>query len=179
VYDLRAGKALQGGSSVKVYLVRHAQADSDVPEGLDDGARPLTGKGRHAAEKHFRSLTKRMHGADLVLMSPLVRAVQTAQILALVQELDVPLRVHKALLPDMPVGSQERLLKDHGEDDLVLVGHNPSIPAMAAHLLSLAQFPRSVPTGSVIALEIDTLDEPARLLFFAAPGEEVLEELKP
>jgi phosphohistidine phosphatase len=112
-------------------------------------------------------------------MSPLVRAVQTAQILALVQDLDVPLRVHKALLPDMPVGSQERLLKEHGEDDLVLVGHNPSIPAMAAHLMSLAQFPRSVPTGSVIALGIDSLDEPARLLFFAAPGEEVLEELKP
>jgi phosphohistidine phosphatase len=156
---------------VKVYLVRHAQADSDVPEGLDDGARPLTGKGRHAAEKHFRSLTKRMHGVDLVLMSPLVRAVQTAQILSLVQELDVPLRVHRALLPDMPVGSQERLLKEHG--------HNPSIPAMAAHLMSLAQFPRSVPTGSVIALEIDAPDEPARLVFFAAPGEEVLEELKP
>ena len=164
---------------MKVYLVRHAQADSDVPEGLDDGARPLTGKGRHAAAKHFRSLSKRMHGVDLVLMSPLVRAVQTAQILALVQELDVPLRVHRALLPDMPVGSQERLLKEHGEDDLVLVGHNPSIPAMAAHLMKLAQFPRSVPTGTVIALELEERGEPARLVFFAAPGEDVLEELKP
>jgi phosphohistidine phosphatase len=112
-------------------------------------------------------------------MSPLVRAVQTAQILALVQELDVPVRAHRALLPDMPVGSQERLLKEHRDDDLVLVGHNPSIPAMAAHLMALAQFPRSVPTGSVIALELDAPDEPARLLFFAAPGEEVQEELKP
>jgi len=50
---------------------------------------------------------------------------------------------------------------------------------MAAHLMALAQFPRSVPTGSVIALEIDSPEEPARLLFFAAPGEDVLEELKP
>ncbi|HEY1904904.1 MAG TPA: histidine phosphatase family protein, partial [Myxococcaceae bacterium] len=133
---------------MKVFLVRHAQADSDVPEGLDDGARPLTGKGRHAAEKHFQSLQKRMHGVDLILMSPLVRAVQTAQILALVQDLDVPLRVHRSLLPDLPVGSQERLLKEHRDDDLVLVGHNPSIPAMTAHLMALAQFPRSVPTGS-------------------------------
>src|SRR5215472_15250029 len=83
----RLGRRRVRGSFVKVYLVRHAQADSDVPEGLDDGARPLTGKGRHAAEKHFRSLTKRMHGLDIVLMSPLVRAVQTAQILTLVQDL--------------------------------------------------------------------------------------------
>src|SRR4030095_1146593 len=144
-----AGEALV----VKVSLVRHAQTDSDVPEGLDDGARPLTGKGRHAAEKHFRSLQKRMHGVDLVLMSPLVRAVATAQFPALVQDLDVPVRPHRALLPDMPVGSQERLLKEHRDDDLVLVGHNPSIPAMAAHLMALAQFPRSVPTGSALPPE--------------------------
>jgi len=163
---------------VKVYLVRHAQADSDVPEGLDDGARPLTGKGRHAAEKHFRSLHKRMHGVGLVLMSPLVRAVQTAQILALVQELDVPIRVHRSLLPDMPVGSGERLLKEHADEDLVLVGHNPSIPAMAAHLMKLGQFPRSVPTGTVIALELEKHDAEASLVFFAAPGEDVLDELK-
>ena len=164
---------------MKVYLVRHAQADSDVPEGLDDGARPLTGKGRHAAEKHFRALQKRMHRVDLVLMSPLVRAVQTAQILALVQELDVPLRVHRSLLPDMPTGSQERLLEDHRDEHLVLVGHNPSIPALAAHMMQLAQFPRSVPTGSVIALDVEEPRKAARLVFFAAPGEDVLEELRP
>lgn len=164
---------------MKVYLVRHAQADSDVPEGLDDAARPLTGKGRHAAEKHFKALDKRMDGVGLVLMSPLVRAVQTAQILALVQDLDVPVRVHRSLLPDMPVGSQERLLDAHRDEDLVLVGHNPSIPAMAAHLMKLAQFPRSVPTGTVIALELEKHHAPARLIFFAAPGEDVLEELAP
>jgi phosphohistidine phosphatase SixA len=48
---------------VKVYLVRHAQADSDVRKPRRR-SRPLTGKGRHAAEKHFRSLQKRMHGVD-------------------------------------------------------------------------------------------------------------------
>jgi len=163
---------------VKVYLVRHAQADSEVPEGLDDGARPLTGKGRRAAEKHFRALRHRMDGVDLVFMSPLVRAVQTAQILTLAQDLDVPIRVHRSLLPDMPTGSQEGLLKDHRDEDVVMVGHNPSIPAIAAHLMALAQFPRSVPPGSVIALALEK-GAPARLLFFAVPGEEVLEELGP
>ena len=163
---------------MKVYLVRHAQADSEVPEGLDYGARPLTGKGRRAAEKHFRALRQRMDGVDLVFMSPLVRAVQTAQILTLVQELEVPVRVHRSLLPDMPTGSQEGLLEDHRDEDLVMVGHNPSIPAIAAHLMALAQFPRSVPPGTVIALTLEK-GAPARLRFFAAPGEEVLEELGP
>lgn len=164
---------------MKVYLVRHAQADSEVPEGLDDGARALTGKGRHAAEKLFHALHKRMHGVDLVLTSPLVRAVQTAQILSLVQDLDVPLKVHRSLLPEMPTGSVDSLLKHHRDENLALVGHNPSIPAMAAHLLRLSQFPRSVPPGTVIGLELEKHSEPAQLLFFAAPGEDVLEELKP
>ena len=130
---------------MKVYLVRHAQADSEVPEGLDDGARPLTGKGRRAAEKHFRALRQRMDGVDLVFMSPLVRAVQTAQILTLVQELEVPVRVHRSLLPDMPTGSQEGLLEDHRDEDLVMVGHNPSIPPSPPTSWPWPSFPARCP----------------------------------
>ena len=136
---------------MKVYLVRHAQADSEVPEGLDDGARPLTGKGRRAAEKHFRALRHRMDGVDLVFMSPLVRAVQTAQILTLAQELDVPVRVHRSLLPDMPTGSQEGLLKEHKDEDLVLVGHNPGIEDLAS-LLAGESVPMPTSALTVITL---------------------------
>jgi len=162
-----------------VFLVRHAHADSEVPEGLDDEARALTHKARAEVYDHFASLAKRMRGVDLVLTSPLVRTVQTAQILVIAQQLDVPLRAHRSLLPDMPVGSQEALLASHLDQTLVLVGHNPSMPAMTAHLLHLAQFPRSMKPGTVTGLELDALDAPARLLFFAAPGHQVLEELGP
>jgi phosphohistidine phosphatase len=79
----------------------------------------------------------------------------------------------------MPVGSQEALLTSHLDQTLVLVGHNPSMPAMAAHLLRLAQFPRSMSPGTVIGLELDGVDSAARLLFFAAPGESVMEDLDP
>jgi phosphohistidine phosphatase len=164
---------------LKLFLVRHAQADSDVPEGLDDDARVLSAKARSGAFEHFRALKPRMAGVNLVLTSPLVRTVQTAQILAIAQGFDGHLRAHRSLLPDMPVGSQEALLSGHLGETLVLIGHNPSMPAMAAHLLRLAQFPRPVTPGTVVGLELDSLDAPARLLFFAAPGEHVLEELQP
>lgn len=164
---------------MKLFLVRHGHADSEVPEGLDDAARALTTKARAALHDHFVGLAPRMRGVDLVLTSPLVRTVQTAQILAIAQRLDVPLRAHRSLLPDMPVGSQEALLTSHFEQTLVLVGHNPSMPAMTAHLLRLSQFPRSMVPGTVIGLELDALDAAARLLFFAAPGEPVREDLEP
>jgi phosphohistidine phosphatase len=164
---------------VKVFLVRHAHADSEVPDGLDDAARALTHKARAVVQDHFADLADRMRGVDLVLTSPLVRTVQTAQILAVALQLDVPLRAHRSLLPDMPVGSQEALLSDHLSNTLVLVGHNPSIPAMAAHLLRLSQFPRAVTPGTVVALELESLETPARLVFFAPPGEPVVEVLEP
>jgi phosphohistidine phosphatase len=163
---------------LKVFLVRHAHADSDVPDGLDDAARALTHKARHAVFEHFAGLRSRMKGVDRVLTSPLVRTVQTAQILAIAQGLEVPLKAHRSLLPDMPVGSQEKLLSAHLDETLVLVGHNPSMPAMAAHLMRLAQFPRKVSPGTVVGLELDSLEDPASLLFFAAPGEPVVEDLE-
>ena len=162
---------------MKLFLVRHAHADSEVPEGLDDAARALTHKARALIFDHFAGLKPRMRGVDLVLTSPLVRTVQTAQILVIAQQLDVPLHAHRSLLPDMPVGSQEALLASHLDQTLVLVGHNPSMPAMAAHLLRLSQFPRSMTPGTVLGMKLEAIDKPARLLFFAPPGEAVVEDL--
>ncbi len=157
---------------MKLYLVRHADADADIPEGLDDGARALTAKAREKVHAHFGALRPHMQGVALILTSPLVRTVQTAQILALAQALDVPLRADRCLLPDMPVGSLDGVLALHPDEDLVLVGHNPSMPAMAAHLLAMQAFPRAVSPGTVIGLE-RTADEGgrARFLFFAPPGQ--------
>jgi phosphohistidine phosphatase len=163
---------------LKVFLVRHGHADSDIPDGLDDAARALTHKAREAVFEHFAGLRQRMRGVDRVLTSPLVRTVQTAQILAIAQGLEVPLKAHRSLLPEMPVGSQEKLLSAHLDETLVLVGHNPSIPAMAAHLMRLASLPRKVSPGTVVGLELDSLEEPAQLLFFAPPGEAVVEDLE-
>jgi phosphohistidine phosphatase len=158
---------------VKVFLVRHADADAEIPAGLDDAARSLTAKARGMAYAHFAALRERMDGVGLVLTSPLVRTVQTAQILALAQGLEIPLRADRSLLPDMPVGSLDVVLAEHTHTDLVLVGHNPSMPAMAAHLLAMQAFPRAVPPGTVIGLERPDGDTRARLLFFAPPGQAV------
>ena len=45
---------------MKVFLVRHADADADIPEGLGDEARTLTTKSRAAIVAHFHSLKDRL-----------------------------------------------------------------------------------------------------------------------
>ena len=165
---------------MRIWLVRHGDADAEIPEGLGDESRPLTTKARHAVEAHFQALAQRIAGPSVIFTSPLVRAVQTAQILAMVLHHEGPVRVHRGLLPDMPVGALEGLLREHLGEPLVLVGHQPSMGAMASHLLGFQSFPRPVSPGTVIGLE--SLDEgtgPARLSFYAAPGQPVLDTIEP
>jgi phosphohistidine phosphatase len=159
--------------ALKVFLVRHADADADIPEGLGDDARALTAKARHSIAAHFNGLKARITMPSLMLTSPLVRAVQTAQILSAALEYEGPLRAHRSLLPDMPVGAIDSVLNEPTLETLVLVGHNPSMSAMAAHLLGMQNFPKPVTPGTVIALE--RAEGGTKLLFYAPPGQLVLE----
>lgn len=169
---------------MRVFLLRHGDADAEQPEGLGDEGRALTSKARLALVAQLEALSERMKGVSLILTSPLVRTVQTAQILSFVLRYEGPLRAHRSLLPDMPVGMLESELNLHLGDDVAIVGHQPSMGALAAHLLKLPTFPKPVPPGTVIGLErqldrIGATETESRtsLLFYAAPGQPVLEQL--
>ena len=66
-----------------------------------------------------------------------------------------------------------------GAENLVLVGHQPSMGAMAAHLLGIQTFPKQVNPGTVIGIERPDGDPSslAKLLFFAAPQQPIVEAL--
>lgn len=164
---------------MRIYLVRHGDADAEIPEGLGDEARALTAKARLATLAHFVALGERMEKVDLILTSPLVRTVQTAQLLSFAQKHEGPLKVHRSLLPDMPVGAMDAVLADHAGENIVLVGHQPSMGAMAAHLLGLQAMPRQVNPGTVIGIEKPDGDPAAaaKLLFFAAPAQPIIDTI--
>jgi phosphohistidine phosphatase len=167
---------------VKVFLVRHADADAEIPEGLGDEARTLTTKSRASVRQHFGGLKERLGTPSIVLTSPLTRCVQTAQILIQAIGYEGPMRSHRALLPDGPVGAIESLLREHPEDALILVGHQPSMGSIAAHLLGLVPFPKPFAPGTVLGLDLTAPTAPegpfgAQLLFYAPPGQALLESL--
>lgn len=174
---------------MKIYLVRHADADAELPEGLGDDARALTSKARGAILRHFLDLAPRVGKVGAIFTSPLVRTVQTSQLFSLAIRHEGPLKAHRSLLPDMPVGSVDALISHHVGEDLVLVGHQPSMGALAAHLLGMQHsFPRPVNPGTVIALDRPDEIAPrgghdtpapivATLRFYAAPGQTLVESL--
>ncbi|MBL9039100.1 MAG: histidine phosphatase family protein [Archangium sp.] len=163
---------------MKVFLIRHGDAEADAPEGLDDDSRALTARARHALPGHFAALASHFGAIDLIFTSPLVRAVQTSTLLSHALSYEGPLRAQKNLFPDGPVGAIEALLAQHAGKTVVLVGHQPSMGATAAHFLGYAAFPKPVAPGTVIGIERpDDAPTPAKLLCYAAPGQPILSTL--
>jgi phosphohistidine phosphatase len=166
---------------MKVYLIRHGDADVETPKGLGDGGRALTTKGRLLLASHFSALAPRMAGVELILFSPLVRCAQTAQLLSMTMGYEGTLRAHKALLPDMPVGAIEALLAECAAKAVVLVGHQPAMGALASYLLRQEHFPKPFVPGTVVGIEFVPSEQPLHgsLLFCAQPGHSSVDKLFP
>jgi phosphohistidine phosphatase len=77
---------------------------------------------------------------DLILTSPLLRAVQTADILAESLKYNGPLLVVNTLEPGFCLKSLKLLLVQYQNvKELVIVGHEPDLGSVAGALLGLSQ----------------------------------------
>ena len=127
---------------MRVLLLRHGQAIDGSSE-LPDADRYLTAKGRRVSRDVARLLAEHDVKPTRIITSPLVRAVQTAEIIAESHAFEGAIVVWRPLVPDgTSVLRALRPLDDATEHDTVaLVGHEPLMRSMAAHLLGLSLFP--------------------------------------
>ena len=113
---------------MKLYLVRHGLAEERSPLVADE-ERPLTGKGKRRTREAFRGLA-RIARPERILSSPLVRAVETAEILARALGHD-GFREEGSLAPGGdPHALLARLAREGGES-VALVGHEPDLSELA------------------------------------------------
>jgi phosphohistidine phosphatase len=141
---------------MRVLLLRHAEA-VDMRSAPSDHDRWLTDTGRQTATKVGKALARLDLQYSCIYTSPLVRAVQTAEILAATHlAFRGPLEVQTALSSE--VGSTAQALEplEHAADDdlLVMVTHMPKIGVLAGHLCQLPTFP-SFQTSSACLLSIE------------------------
>lgn len=126
---------------MEIYIVRHAEA-LERREGLAEEMRHLTCRGRKQAEKQAKRLKKAGVKPDLIMTSPLIRAVQTAEFLAARIGKDAVVAAHGSLSPDSEVETLMKMLRHSGKlHSIMLVGHEPLISRFAASVLGLEQVP--------------------------------------
>jgi phosphohistidine phosphatase len=137
-----------------LYIVRHGIAVEPGTPGIADDDRPLTSQG----EKRLRQIALGLHRLDLkidrVLYSPLPRARATAEIVARILGLEKSLETSDLLLPGTDIVSIESMLAARTEQNLMIVGHNPSLSQLLSLLvLGNAETPIcDLKKGSVAAL---------------------------
>lgn len=124
----------------QLYLVRHAIAVKHGTEGIVEEERPLTAEGRERMRQGVQGMKRIKVEPEVILSSPLVRAVQTAEILQNIlsdkkDEL-IPVEIEKTLLPGADLDDFLKKLKGRVEARVMLVGHEPSMSSWVQSLLS-------------------------------------------
>jgi phosphohistidine phosphatase len=136
---------------VFLYLVRHARSVGNMGD-LGDEGRYLSAEGRSEAIQTGSALGARGVTPDLVLASPLVRAVQTAELLASALSFGGEVRSSLAMAPGV---GPEVLLREIPSNSVqvLAVGHMPDMRVRTAYFLgrSLREVP-SFTTSMVVCL---------------------------
>jgi phosphohistidine phosphatase len=109
----------------RLYFLRHGLADRSAWSG-SDFERPLTAEGKQRLTQGARTLARLNLGVDLILTSPLIRARQTADIVASTLNLTRCLQVEERLAFGCAGQGLVKILQDHpAAHRPLLVGHEP------------------------------------------------------
>lgn len=138
-----------------LYFLRHGKAGSPRPN--DDDERALTDDGRaalHAAAPLWRRLNLR---PDVVISSPLPRALQSAEILC--EAVGGQPTVDDQLRPGATWGNLARAMAQHSDARRVLfVGHEPDLSSAIVELTGAASV--RMRTGGLACVEFYGVPEP-------------------
>ena len=142
--------------AIELLVLRHAHAGDSLAWEGDDDLRPLTEKGRRQAERVGRLLAAAAFVPDVVLASPLVRARQTAEIVAELLGVPVHLEARLGEMVDLP--ALERILEDAGSPGRpVIVGHDPDFSELVSELVGA---PVPMRKGALARIDVDLPLEP-------------------
>jgi phosphohistidine phosphatase len=142
-----------------IYLVRHAIA-APAAAGTSDGDRALTPEGERKMRGVAAGLKRLGIAPDVVLSSPLRRAVETAAVVAQVLGLEAPVEVYLPLAPGHEAIEVLKGLRPHrAAHELMLVGHEPDMGLLASQLLtgSPTRAPLPFKKGAVAAIRVDAI----------------------
>jgi phosphohistidine phosphatase len=140
---------------MQVYLLRHGIAEENRI-GKSDADRELTVEGRRRLRETLGTVAQAEVKPAVILASPLIRAVQTAEIAAAVLHYKDKILRTKALLPNGRVEAVWDEIRVHRDvRELMLVGHDPLFTQLAGYLLSVPELQIDFKKGAVLRVDFD------------------------
>ena len=137
---------------MQLYVFRHAWAEPLSPDYPDEEARPLTTDGQERFERFVERLAAAGVTPQRIGHSPLVRARQTAEILARSHGRHAALEALEGLVPDADLAALVEWTAGVPATDTAWVGHAPDVGQLVAELTGSAR-PLDFGVGAVASIE--------------------------
>ncbi len=138
---------------MQIYLLRHGIAEENAPSGRD-ADRALTEEGRQKL-RNVLAMAKRDVDPAVILTSPYLRAVQTAEIAVEALGHGKELLHTESLIPTSdPEAAWEEVRLHRDAAQLLLVGHEPLMGRIASFLLNAPTLLIDVKKASVIRIDV-------------------------
>ncbi|HEY6463640.1 MAG TPA: phosphohistidine phosphatase SixA [Polyangiaceae bacterium] len=164
---------------MKLYVMRHGPAEDHSESGVD-ADRALTVAGRERVRAVAEALAEAGEAPLTILTSPLVRAVQTAEIVAMVTGLGKrggSVEVRRAIAPGGDAARLVHALASEERKRVMVVGHEPDLSGLVASLVG--HFGRGFDKAMVVGVHVPNQGGDPTLRFVLDPKTRKLETAGP
>jgi phosphohistidine phosphatase len=155
-----------------VFVLRHGEAGNRQKLMVADTKRTLTEAGRKEVEEIAKRLSRLKLKPDRIITSPLVRARETAEIVAKVQASDKPEEWDEL----KPEGDRQqfysKLSKLKSDSSAMIVGHEPYLSTMICEVIGAPGGRLVLKKGGLARVRIDSLSPrvAGELRWLLSPG---------
>lgn len=157
----------------KLYIVRHTQKEELLVE-QDDYDRELSSEGVIEAKRMAEFFASKNQSVDLIVASPAARTKKTAEIFAEALKYNKTVMLNEVLYMAFVNELLETITYTFDTvDSMLLVGHNPSLTALA---ITLVGFKEKFQMGAIMEIDfdcdswIDICKENAKLICYDFPN---------
>jgi len=141
-----------------IYILRHAIAAPRGVKPFPNDDRPLTEEGIEKMLKGSKGINRVIDNLDIILTSPLLRAAETAKIVAKTLHAESKLQTCSELAPGSSLKNLLIYLEKFRKlNSIMLVGHGPDISYFASSLLGTKSSIIEFKKGSLCCIEVMTI----------------------
>jgi phosphohistidine phosphatase len=144
---------------MQLYLFRHGPAEPRNTWIGDDAERPLTNDGRQLVTEVAMAMQRSGLLPEIILTSPLVRARQSAAILADCFTMTERVLVDKRLAPGFGLDDLQKILRDYSKQtSLLLVGQEPDLSHTISKVVGRTRI--ALKKGGLAQIEVPDIKTP-------------------
>jgi phosphohistidine phosphatase len=154
---------------MNLYMLRHASAGVRRASPNVDAKRPLDKEGKEQCLLVAGYLNALKVQFDLIVSSPLKRALQTASLVGTEVAYDSKIQITDAVSPSGNVAAFQALVNTlNGYENVLVVGHNPNLPEFLGSLIC-APRPAGIRMRKGAIARVDCTRRPGQLISLLDP----------